>query len=73
VERVDPLLRCSNCGGAGGAERVHHKRHAATTTFGDGVHLPHHDKSGQWTRWYRMAIPHAEQLYADYLAERERR
>jgi DNA-binding XRE family transcriptional regulator len=27
------------------------------------------DKSGQWTRWYRMAIPHAEQLYADYLAE----
>ena len=30
------------------------------------------DKSGQWSRWYRTAIPHAEQLYADYLAEREK-
>jgi Gp49-like protein DUF891 len=30
------------------------------------------DKSGQWTRWYRTAIPQAEQLYADYLAEREK-
>jgi hypothetical protein len=28
------------------------------------------DKSGQWSRWYRTAIPQAEQLYADYLAER---
>jgi hypothetical protein len=23
------------------------------------------DKSGQWERWYRSAIPHAEQLYED--------
>ena len=23
------------------------------------------DKSGQWTQWYRTAIPQAEQLYAD--------
>jgi hypothetical protein len=28
------------------------------------------DKSGQWSRWYRTAIPQAEQLYTDYLAER---
>ena len=30
------------------------------------------DKSGQWSRWYREAIPEAEQLYATYLKERER-
>ncbi len=30
------------------------------------------DKSGQWDRWYRTAIPRAEQLYEDYLAEREK-
>src|SRR5215469_8281357 len=30
------------------------------------------DKSGQWARWYRSAIPRAEQLYEDYLAEREK-
>jgi hypothetical protein len=30
------------------------------------------DKSGQWARWYRSAIPMAEQVYADYLAEREK-
>jgi len=30
------------------------------------------DKSGQWTRWYRTAIRQAEQLYEDYLAEREK-
>jgi hypothetical protein len=30
------------------------------------------DKSGQWTKWYRDAIPHAEQLYDDYLAERRK-
>jgi hypothetical protein len=29
------------------------------------------DKSGQWKRWYREAIPEAEQLYATYLKERE--
>ena len=29
------------------------------------------DKSGQWARWYRTAIPRAGQLYEDYLAERE--
>ncbi len=28
------------------------------------------DKPGQWDRWYRTAIPRAEQLYEDYLAER---
>jgi hypothetical protein len=28
------------------------------------------DKSGQWDKWYRTAIPRAEQLYDDYLAER---
>jgi hypothetical protein len=30
------------------------------------------DKSGQWRRWYREAIPEAEQLYATYLKEREK-
>ena len=30
------------------------------------------DKSGQWARWYRTAIPRAEQLYEDYLAERRK-
>ncbi len=30
------------------------------------------DKSGQWSRWYRTAILQAEQLHADYLAEREK-
>ena len=28
------------------------------------------DKSGQWDKWYRNAIPRAERLYDDYLAER---
>lgn len=30
------------------------------------------DKSGQWSRWYRQAIPEVEQLYATYLKEREK-
>jgi hypothetical protein len=30
------------------------------------------DKSGQWSKWYRTAIPRAEQLYEDYLAERRK-
>jgi hypothetical protein len=30
------------------------------------------DKSGQWHKWYRTAIPRAEQLYDDYLAERSK-
>jgi hypothetical protein len=29
------------------------------------------DKAGQWTRWYRTAIPQAEQLYTTYVKERE--
>ena len=29
------------------------------------------DKSGQWSRWYDKAIPEAERLYEEYLAERE--
>lgn len=29
------------------------------------------DKSGQWDRWYRQAIPEAERLYAVYVKERE--
>jgi hypothetical protein len=29
------------------------------------------DKSGDWQGWYRRAIPHAEELYAEYLKERE--
>jgi hypothetical protein len=30
------------------------------------------DKSGQWAKWYRTAIPLAEQLYDEYLAERRK-
>jgi hypothetical protein len=30
------------------------------------------DKSGQRAKWYRTAIPHAEQLYDEYLAERRK-
>ena len=30
------------------------------------------DKSGQWDKWYRTAIPRAEQLYDDYLAGRRK-
>ncbi|WBC13525.1 type II toxin-antitoxin system RelE/ParE family toxin [Micromonospora sp. WMMA1998] len=29
------------------------------------------DKSGQWARWYRNAVPEAEQLYDRYLKERK--
>lgn len=28
------------------------------------------DKAGKWSRWYRTAIPRAEQLYEIYLKER---
>ena len=30
------------------------------------------DKSGQWAKWYRTAIPRAEQLYDEYLDERRK-
>ena len=30
------------------------------------------DKSGQWDKWYRAAVPRAERLYDDYLAERRK-
>jgi len=30
------------------------------------------DKSGQWEKWYRSAIPRAERMYEDYLAERRK-
>jgi len=29
------------------------------------------DKSGDWRGWYRRAIPRAEELYEEYLKERE--
>jgi hypothetical protein len=29
------------------------------------------DKSGQWSRWYRAAIPEAERLYEDCLDARK--
>ncbi|MFM7147453.1 MAG: type II toxin-antitoxin system RelE/ParE family toxin [Actinomycetales bacterium] len=28
------------------------------------------DKSGNWSNWYRTAIPKAEKLYETYLTER---
>ncbi|WP_329607677.1 type II toxin-antitoxin system RelE/ParE family toxin [[Actinomadura] parvosata] len=30
------------------------------------------DKSGNWSGWYQRAIPHAEELYAEYLRAREK-
>lgn len=30
------------------------------------------DKAGNWQRWYREAIPRAEELYGIYLADREK-
>ncbi|MCL2586375.1 MAG: type II toxin-antitoxin system RelE/ParE family toxin [Streptosporangiales bacterium] len=30
------------------------------------------DKAGQWAKWYRRAIPRAERLYDQYLAERKK-
>jgi hypothetical protein len=30
------------------------------------------DKSGRWEKWYKTAIPRAEQMYDDYLAERRK-
>jgi hypothetical protein len=29
------------------------------------------DKSGNWSGWYRQAVPHAEELYQEYLKERQ--
>ena len=29
------------------------------------------DKSGNWQGWYQRAIPHSEQLYEEYLKERD--
>jgi hypothetical protein len=29
------------------------------------------DKSGNWAAWYRQAIPRAEELYVEYVKERE--
>jgi len=30
------------------------------------------DKSGQWSRWYKHAIPEAERMYETYLEERRK-
>jgi hypothetical protein len=30
------------------------------------------DKSGQWRKWYRTAIPRAERLYVEHLAKRRK-
>jgi hypothetical protein len=30
------------------------------------------DKAGNWQRWYREAIPRAEELYGIYVADREK-
>lgn len=38
---------------------------------GPGEGRPLVDRARQWSRWYRSAIPEAEQLYALYLKERQ--
>jgi hypothetical protein len=30
------------------------------------------DKSGKWEKWYRTAVPRAEQMYDNYVAERKK-
>ena len=40
--------------------------------FTSAILLVAGDKSGQWDKWYRTAIPRAERLYDDYLAERRK-
>jgi hypothetical protein len=42
------------------------------TPWRSAVLLVAGDKSGQWSKWYRDAIPRAEQLHEDYLAERRK-
>jgi hypothetical protein len=31
------------------------------------------DKSGKWSDWYKTAIPQAEDSYADYLRNKEKK
>ena len=44
---------------------------AYLTPWRSAILLTGGDKSGDWEGWYRRAIPHAEELYAEYLKERE--
>ncbi len=39
---------------------------------GSGRFRQNSRRAAEAVRWYRTAIPYAEQLYADYLAEREK-
>lgn len=39
--------------------------------FRQAILLVAGDKAGQWTKWYREAIPEAERRYAEHLAELE--
>lgn len=58
--------------------RTHAHRRANVSTYSDS-HRPERcavllvagDKAGQWSAWYREAIPLAETRYAAYLKERE--
>jgi len=45
---------------------------ADLTPWRSAILLVAGDKAGQWTRWYRTAIPEAERLYADYLDQRKK-
>jgi hypothetical protein len=56
---VDPSDK-ADCQPRGGARELH-----------PAILLTGGDKSGDWQGWYRRAIPHAEELYAEYLKERE--
>jgi hypothetical protein len=31
------------------------------------------DKAGKWSDWYKRAIPHAEQAYAEHLEHEEKK
>jgi hypothetical protein len=54
------------------AARIAKSGSCSSSTRGAAVLLVAGDKSGRWDKWYRTAIPRAEQLYDDYLAERKK-
>jgi hypothetical protein len=54
---------------SGGTSRL---RGVVFDPYRSAVLLVAGDKSGQWNRWYRTAIPEAERLYEDYLDTRKR-
>jgi hypothetical protein len=64
---VDAIDRLAEAGPALGRPLVDSIAHP----WRSAILLTGGDKSGDWQGWYRRAIPRAEELYAEYLKERE--